>query len=97
MVRERSTGRPVGTVQATIRDTGATATLAWVIGVPWQGRRYATEAARAMIGWLSQHGVTTFVATIHPEHCSSEHVARACGLHPTADTRDGERVWRSAR
>ncbi|WP_248783737.1 GNAT family N-acetyltransferase [Actinoalloteichus caeruleus] len=97
--RHRATGRIVGWAQATVRwETGgpATALLAWTTAVPWQGRGLATEAARAMTGWLARQGVRRFSATIHPAHRASERVAMAAGLTPTEDVVDGERVWTGA-
>ena len=71
-----------------------TAEVAWVIGVPWQGRGYATEAAQALVAWLEGVGVTTITAHIHPDHEASAVVASRAGLSPTTELEDGERVWR---
>ncbi|MEU1804567.1 GNAT family N-acetyltransferase [Streptomyces sp. NPDC019937] len=86
----------VGTVQATVGGPAAdrTAEVAWVVGVPWQGRGYATEAARALVGWLTARCVTQVVAHIHPRHAASAAVARAAGLAPTSHRQDGEVRWR---
>ena len=95
IVREETDGGPgtaVGYVQATV--TGDTADVAWVIGEPWQGRGYASEAAQAMVGWLGTHGVRTVTAHIHPEHDASAAVADRVGLKPTLTVEDGERLWR---
>ena len=92
VVRTRETGEAVGTVQATARP--ASAAVAWVIGVPWQGRGYASEAARALVAWLREQGATEIVAHVHPEHAASERVAAGAGLRLTGDVVDGERVWR---
>ncbi|MGC4889972.1 GNAT family N-acetyltransferase [Micromonospora sp. DT227] len=72
---------------------GAVAEIAWVVGMPWQGRGIATEAARAMAGWLGRRGVRTLVAHIHPDHHASAAVAGACGLAPTDVWHDGEIRW----
>jgi RimJ/RimL family protein N-acetyltransferase len=97
IVRRRPDDAPVGTVQATVtRDRhGWSATVAWVIGVPWQRRGYATEAARALVGWLHQRGVHTITATIRPDHHSSAAVAARAGLSVTDEQVDGEQVWRT--
>jgi RimJ/RimL family protein N-acetyltransferase len=60
VVRRPSDDRPVGTVQATVmdREGARTAWVAWVTGVPWQGQGFATEAARLVVAWLGEHGVT---------------------------------------
>ncbi|PGH44667.1 GNAT family N-acetyltransferase [Micromonospora sp. WMMA1996] len=72
---------------------GPVAEIAWVVGTPWQGRGIATEAARAMAGWLGRGGVRTLVAHIHPDHRASAAVATACGLAPTDVWHDGEVRW----
>ena len=58
VVRRRSDGRPVGTVQATVidREGARTAWIAWVVGVPWQARGFATEAARALVPGSASRG-----------------------------------------
>ncbi len=93
-VRTRADGQAIGTVQATILDDGQRATIAWVIGVRWQGRGYATEAAAALVAWLAARGISAISATIHPAHIASATVAMHVGLEPTDDLVDGERVWR---
>ncbi|MEV6204976.1 GNAT family N-acetyltransferase [Streptomyces sp. NPDC051771] len=94
VIRSREEGRLVGTVQATVG--GGRAEVAWVVGSPWQGRGYAAEAARALVGWLRERGVRTVVAHVHPEHAASAAVARAAGLVPTGELHDGEVRWESA-
>jgi RimJ/RimL family protein N-acetyltransferase len=71
-----------------------TAEVAWVIGMGWQGRGYAAEAAAGLVGWLLGHGATVITACIHPDHHRSAGVAARVGLRPTEDMADGERVWR---
>jgi RimJ/RimL family protein N-acetyltransferase len=89
------TGSAIGTVQATVVERAGLmrATVAWVIGVPWQGRGHASAAAAAMVAWLRQQGVTRVTAHVHPEHRAWERVAERCGLAPTGRTVGGERVW----
>jgi RimJ/RimL family protein N-acetyltransferase len=95
IVRLRSDGRPVGTVQATLTgEDGRFGAVAWVIGLAWQGRGFASESAAALVGRLRRHGVTTVVAHVHPDHRASAVVAERAGLRPTAEEVDGERVWR---
>ena len=86
-------GQAVGYVQATVVDGGRQAEIAWVIGVDWQGRGYATEAARALVAWLDSRGVTTIRAHIHPGHAASAAVARRAGLAPTGHVGEGEQLW----
>ena len=87
----RADGEAVGYVQATV--TADQAEIAWVIGKPWQGKGYASEAAKTMIGLLSSRGIMRIVAHIHPDHEASNGVARRLGLRPTRDFYDGERRW----
>jgi RimJ/RimL family protein N-acetyltransferase len=84
-------------VQATIRDAGRTAHVAWVIGVDWQRQGFASEAAAALVEWLRAGGVDEVVAHIHPDHAASATVATRAGLQPTDDLVDGELVWRALR
>jgi RimJ/RimL family protein N-acetyltransferase len=77
-----------------VTDGGAD--LAWVVGVPWQGRGYATEAARGVAAWLLERGVTTITAHIRDGHQPSEVVAERIGLVRTDTVEDGEIVWRRA-
>ncbi len=94
IVRTRDPDEAVGFVQATITGGGCTADIAWVIGVPWQGRGLATEAARAMVAWIEARGTATITAHVHPGHRASERVAERAGLAATDVVRDGERLWR---
>lgn len=85
----------VGTVQATISVDGdqLAAEVAWVVGKRWQGQGFATEAARALVGWLRRQSVDPVVAHIHPRHVASAAIATAAGLTPTEKWHDGERIW----
>ena len=95
IVRERSGGAATGFVQATITgDKNRIADVAWVIGIGWQGRGYATEAAAGLVGWLDAAGVREIAAHVHPDHAASAAVARRIGLEPTDTLVDGERRWR---
>jgi RimJ/RimL family protein N-acetyltransferase len=98
IVRRRADGRAVGTVQATLtsRDTGRIAHVAWVVGVEWQGRGFASEAAQALVEWLQAHGADEILANIHPSHRASAAVAARAGLGPTDEEVDGEQVWRTS-
>ena len=93
----RVDGAAVGYVQATVHPD-ARASVAWVVGLPWQGRGYATAAARAMLAELAARGVTRVEAWIAPGHRPSELVAQRLGLVPTGRLDgDGEQLWTSAR
>jgi RimJ/RimL family protein N-acetyltransferase len=87
-------GQPVGVVQATVAADGTRADVAWEIGVPWQGRGYASAAAAAVVRWLVAGGVGEVRALVHPEHEASARVAARAGLQVTTELVDGELVWR---
>jgi len=93
ILRREPGGEAVGYVQATISGEGRRAEIAWVVGLAWQGQGYATEAARALVGWLDARGAGVIQARIHPEHAASAAVARRAGLRPSGVIEDGEQVW----
>ena len=97
VVRRREDGQGVGTVQVTLlmRPTDTSALVAWVIGVPWQGHGYASEAAIALVEWLHESGVDEIAAHIHPDHHASAAVATRASLHRTDELVDGEAVWQA--
>ena len=82
-----------GYVQASRPIGAATAEIAWVIGVPWQGRGYATAAVALMVTDLAARGVDEVVADIHPANRASEGVARSIGMSATDEVVDGEIRW----
>ncbi len=93
IVRTTDAPRAVGYVQATRdRATGAVE-LALVIGTPWQGRGFASEAAQALAGELRGGGAPRLLAHVQPGHVPSERVAAACGMRPTGRSVDGEHEW----
>jgi RimJ/RimL family protein N-acetyltransferase len=94
IIRVQPSGDAVGFVEATATDAAQAATIAWVVGVPWQGRGYAAEAAIAVVGWLAAAGVRTIEAHIHADHQASGRVAARAGLVPSTDMVEGEVVWR---
>ena len=83
-------------MQATLtrHREGWTAHVAWVVGVPWQGQGFASEAARALVGWRAGHGAHQVLALVHPDHAASARVATRAGFQPTGERVDGEQVWR---
>jgi RimJ/RimL family protein N-acetyltransferase len=97
IVRLGAGGPAIGHLQATVVDDGEAADIAWLIGTAWQGRGYASEAARALVGWLEGRGVGEITAHIHEDHAASGRVAAAAGLEPTAEIQGGEVVWRRSR
>jgi RimJ/RimL family protein N-acetyltransferase len=96
VIRERCTGRALGTLQATVRTEAEkpVTEVAWVLGVRAQGRGYASESAHALVAFLRGMGVQEVVAHIHPEHDASARVASAIGMQPTEEWSAGERLWR---
>jgi RimJ/RimL family protein N-acetyltransferase len=74
-----------------------TSHVAWVIGVDFQGRGFASEAAEALVEWLWGEGMDDVVAHIHPDHRASALVAARAGLEATDEEFDGETVWRASR
>ena len=94
IVRVDGQSAPVGAMQATVSSDGATADVAWEIGVEWQGRGFGGEAARAVVRWLRDGGVAVVRALVHPDHVASNRVAQHAGLQRTGEIEDGEVVWR---
>ena len=68
-----------------------------MIGLPWQGFGFASEAAQALVRWLEGRGIRTITAHVHPDHHASSSVASRAGLLPTEEIDHGERVWRRPR
>ena len=97
IVRRADTRDAVGYVQATVKPASYVAGVAWVIGVPFQGRGYASEAASALVDWLRVEGIGTVTAHIHPDNRPSEAVARRAGFEPTSLVEHGELVWEARR
>jgi RimJ/RimL family protein N-acetyltransferase len=92
IVRLRQSNVAIGYVQTGV--VASNADVAWVVGVEWQARGYASEAARVMVEWLKAQGMQALSALIHPRHAASAAVARRCGLTPTSEIVGGEVVWR---
>ena len=95
VMRIRGTGMAAGTVQVTLPAGGPAAgpaEVAWVVGRQAQGRGYAKEAASSLVALLQEAGWIV-AAHIHPAHLASQRVARAAGLSPTGEGRDGEILW----
>jgi RimJ/RimL family protein N-acetyltransferase len=93
IIRCEPGGRAAGYVQATIDDGGSRAEIAWVVGLAWQGRGFASAAARALVAWLDARGVARIQAHIHPAHEASAAIARSAGLSPTSVLEEGEVLW----
>ena len=96
ILRRLSDDVAVGYVQATLTPApqGVHARVAWMVGASYQGSGYATEAARAMLDFLAERGISQVGATIHPENRDSIAVAIRLGMVASSDFVDGEVVWR---
>ena len=88
----RVDGTAVGYVQATVHE-GVRAVVAWVVGIPWQGRGYGTAAATELVSLLRGRGVRRIEAYIVPGHTGSERVAQRIGLTPSGYLSEGEQLW----
>jgi RimJ/RimL family protein N-acetyltransferase len=99
IAREREQLTAVGTVQANLvpEEEDVVAEVAWVIGVPYQRRGYAIEAAKAMVAWLGRHDVIVVAARVNPRHAASIAVATRLGLTATCTILDGETRWTGRR
>lgn len=86
----------VGYVQATVSVDRASAEIAWVIGRRWQGRGFAQQATRLLIGDLAARGVQKVIAHIHPAHVASQRIAVHLGMVATDVIVDGETRWTGA-
>ena len=79
-------------------DSNGIAEIAYGIAPAYQGRGYATEAAKALIDFAkSDNRVTTIRAHTLPEKSASTCVLEKCGLKRIGDTVDPENglaVWR---
>jgi RimJ/RimL family protein N-acetyltransferase len=83
LVRHRTTARPLGTVQATIRPVGA-ASIAYVFLPPAWGHGYATEAVGLMLAELrSTHDVGVAQAEIDPGNDRSIRLVQRLGFERT--------------
>ena len=98
IVRLRPGGEAIGFVQATVTRAGEdrSADVAWVIGVPWQGRGYAGEAAQALVASPEWPASEPSPRTSIPITWRRRRWPAAVGLEPTEEIEDGERVWRRA-
>jgi RimJ/RimL family protein N-acetyltransferase len=95
VIRRQSDLQAVGTMQATLSVwelTRTSADLAWVVGTPWQGHGFATEAAGRVMAALRMVCVARVTASIHPLNYASQAVARRLGLRP-AQTIGDEIEW----
>lgn len=75
-------GEPVGSISAADLDERVgMARVGYVIGVPWQGRGYMTEALRRVIAFLFEEVHFSRIGARHgPDNSVSGRVMIHCGL-----------------
>jgi RimJ/RimL family protein N-acetyltransferase len=93
VVEERATGDFVGEVgfanhRRDIEPPITVPELGWVLARGFQGKGYATEAARAAIAWGRRHFSETgeTACIIAPENLASIHVAEKLGFTLVCET-----------
>ncbi|KAA3606180.1 MAG: N-acetyltransferase [Calditrichaeota bacterium] len=82
---------PIGYVQATVSEKMIS--IAWVVGVDFQGFGFATESAKEMVKWLRGNFSTKIIACVNPNHFASQKVAKNIGLKLTNEIIESEEVW----
>ncbi len=93
-VEECASGRLVGRTGLMHWDDWTASThdaeIGWTFAPEVWGRGYATEAARAALGWAAERpGLQTIVSITRPDNVASRRVMEKLGL-----TYRGETVWR---
>lgn len=79
-VEERASGRLVGHAGLWRPDGWPGLEVGWLLGRPWQGRGYATEAGRAALAFaFSRLGADRVISVIEPGNESSARVAERLG------------------
>jgi RimJ/RimL family protein N-acetyltransferase len=92
VLRLRGTGSVVGTVQATLPVGGPAAgpaEVAWVVAHAAQGRGYAKEAARSLVGRLHEAGWTVVAHPSPPRRLAAGRPRRGAGAHGGGPRRRG--------
>ncbi len=82
----------VGFVQATIACDSAS--IAWVIGTAYQSKGYATKAAKLLIKYLMDLGISEINANIGVGNLASQRVASKIGMRRTSVYNGDEQVWK---
>ena len=96
-LRLKGDGTAIGRLQATVKEDSAE--IAWVVGRPYQGRGYASEAGGCVARWLLKYlDLGEVRANIHPDNIASQRVATKIGLSRNRDiTNEGDEVWTFSR
>ncbi|MFI4943612.1 MAG: GNAT family N-acetyltransferase [Burkholderiales bacterium] len=88
VITARASGRPLGLIE--LRPSGHRAEIGYVLGRPWWGQGFMTEAAGAVVDWALEH------PTIHRVWAVTDVDNRASArvLEKTGMTREGRlRAW----
>lgn len=79
-------GTHIGHVGIELNDARDTAELEWILSPDWQGRGFATEAARALMAFTQEWlGIHRFIAHCDAENAASQSVLRKLGLRLADD------------
>ncbi len=89
LLRERTTGRFVGHVQATVKDRSAS--IAYLLFLKAFGAGYAREAVgRMLLSLQSDYGVKEFIATVHVGNQPSIRLLERLGFTRQSFTKNAE-------
>ena len=100
-VEERASGAFIGRIGIWQPEGWPGTEVGWMLGRAWRGRGYATEAARASVGWAFEKlEVPELISLILPDNAASQAVARRIGESyrgeiPFRDTTTG--MWAITR
>jgi RimJ/RimL family protein N-acetyltransferase len=102
VVEERATGAFLGRIGPLHPPWWPDLEMAWALAPAARGRGYATEAARAAIGWTFESLVIDrMVSIIHPLNAASQAVAARLGQRRTGEQftpfRDPCDIWEICR
>lgn len=79
-------GNHIGAVSATIENGGESAELGWIINKKYWNSGFATEAAQALIEYLSTElSVKTFIAHCDSENCASYRTMEKLGMERSGE------------
>jgi RimJ/RimL family protein N-acetyltransferase len=91
-ITRRETGEPVGGLGFKGPQVNGAVEIGYGIFDPRRGNGYATEAAKAMIGWaFSQEGVYFVTAETEPDNAASQRVLEKLGFSPAGAGEEGPR------
>lgn len=70
----------IGAIGIGLDGPGEEGDIGWWIGVPFQGRGYASEAAACAVDFARTMGIKRLTAGTHPDNLASQRVARKLGM-----------------